>query len=256
MPYRLGKKPARPDAVSFRFAAFFNAAHLPTPPMAFGHVYGPDQQLPWGMLANDDYADCVFAGAAHETMIWTNEAHNLASFDDAAVLSDYAAVTGFNPDDPSTDQGTDMQQAASYRRKTGILDAKGQRHKIDSYVALTPGDANQLALAAYLLGAVGVGLRFPESAMNQFEAREPWTIVDQQTPAGGHYVPCVGRNSHGHFLVVTWGRIQAMTPEFYARYCDEAVAYLSIEALTNELSPEGFDVSRLREALRSIPTVS
>lgn len=253
---KLGKKPARPGAVQFRFGAFFNAEKLPTPPMAFGHVYGSEQQLPWGMLANDQWADCVFAGAAHETMIWTNEAHGLAAFDDACVLSDYAAVTGFDPDDPSTDQGTDMQQAASYRRKTGILDAGGRRHKIDSYVGLIPGDANQLALAAYLLGAVGVGLRFPDSAMSQFEAREPWTIVDQQTPAGGHYVPCVGRNSHGHFLVITWGRLQAMTPEFYARYCDETVAYLSIEALSKNLSPEGFDAAQLSAALRSIPTTS
>jgi hypothetical protein len=28
----------------------------------------------WGMLGNDHYGDCVWAGAAHETMLWNKEA--------------------------------------------------------------------------------------------------------------------------------------------------------------------------------------
>ena len=108
------------------------------------------------MFANDRYGDCVWAGAAHETMLWT-EAMQTAAFNDKNVLSDYSAVTGFDPASPkATDNGTDMQEAASYRRKTGVLDAKGKRHKVLAYLALRPGDIDQLALAMYLFSAVGI----------------------------------------------------------------------------------------------------
>ena len=107
-------------------------------------------------------------------MIWSLEGGRPeAQFTDSDVLGDYSAVTGFNPADPSTDQGTDMEVAASYRRKTGILDASGARHMIDSYVALKVGDVDELVLATWLMGATGVGLEFPSQAMEQFNAGEP-----------------------------------------------------------------------------------
>src|SRR5215468_8854266 len=126
LPFKLGKKPARPGAVKFKLANYLVKLKLPTPPQVFGHegLIGAN----WGMLGNDQYGDCVWAGAAHETMLWNKEAARAVSFSDKSVLSDYSAATGFDPNDPSTDQGTDMQAAASYRKKTGIRDAKGKRH--------------------------------------------------------------------------------------------------------------------------------
>jgi len=41
----------------------------------------------------------------------------------------------------------------------------------------------------------------------------------------------VGRDAKGNIVVVTWGKIQLMTPRFYTKYCDEVVAYVSDEAL-------------------------
>ena len=54
---------------------------------------------------------------AHETMLWNKEAARTVTLNNESVLKDYSAVTGFNPNDPNTDQGTDMQVAA--RRNTG-----------------------------------------------------------------------------------------------------------------------------------------
>ena len=62
------------------------------------------------------------------------DAARTVTFNNQSVLKDYSAVTGFNPNDPNTDQGTDMQVAASYRRKTGVLDAAGKRHKVIAYL--------------------------------------------------------------------------------------------------------------------------
>ena len=246
---KLGKLPARPDAVRFKFGAFFNAAALPTPPLRFGH-FGAITE--WGAFANDRYSDCVFAGAAHEAMIWLSEAGESAAFNDQCVLADYAAVTGFNPADPSSDQGTDMQAAADYRRKVGIVDASGRRHKVDAYVALNAGDVDQLALAAYLFGAVGIGIQLPSSAEGQFDQQVPWSVVPGDRIAGGHYVPVIGRNKLGNFLVITWGRLHAATPDFIAQYMDEGICYLSLESLKNNLSPEGFNATQLQQDLAAI----
>lgn len=209
------------------------------------------------MFANDKFGDCVWAGAAHETMMWTREGPiDDAMFTDANVLSDYSAVTGFNPSDPNSDVGTDMQMAASYRRNTGIIDAAGNRHKIDAYVALNVGVVSDAVLAAYLFGAAGVGILFPDTAFDQFHAGQPWDVVPgAPKPVAGHYVSMVGRNSAGNLLVVTWGRLHAMTPRFYLTYNDESLAYVSLEPLTrNLLSPEGFDVDTLRTDLKAVQT--
>jgi len=245
--YKLGKKRARPGAVAFKFGMFFDRTKLPTPPAVFGHE---SIRRPWGMLANDQYGCCVWAGAAHETMMWANLAKKQPTFRAQDVLADYSAVTGFDPKRPDSDQGTDMTEAASYRRKTGIVDSDGARHVIDAYAALRPGHADDLALSTYLMGASGVGLLMPSTAEKQFDDRKPWSVVKGASVEGGHYVPCVGRNSNGDFLIVTWGRIHAMTREFYETYCDEAIAYVSIEGMNDKnLSPEGFNVEALRHDL-------
>jgi hypothetical protein len=249
---KLGKRPARRGAVSFTFRDFFNPDSLPKPPEVFGHYFLGSGTF--GVLGNDQYSDCVFAGAAHETMIWSKEGgREVARFTEMDVLDDYAAVTGFNPADPATDQGTDMQTAASYRRKTGVRDASNRRHTIDSYVALSVGDVDELVLATWLTGASGVGLQFPAQSMTQFKAGQVWTVPTIPKMDGGHYVPCVGRNSAGNLLVITWGRLQAMTPAYYQRFSDEALAYISLEILNaKNLSPEGFDADGLRAQLAKL----
>jgi hypothetical protein len=242
----LGKKSAR-DAVSFRFATYFDATALPVPPLVFGK---PWLVTDWGVFANDTLGDCVWAGAAHETMLWTAEAGTPVQFTDSNVVSDYSAETGYFPGASSTDQGTDMQEAAAYRLKTGVVDATGTRHKIDAYVALKPGNLDQLALAAFLFGAAGVGIQFPSSAYDQFDNAEPWTPVSGSSIEGGHYVPIVGRNRAGNFLCVTWGRLHAVTPAFLTTYMDEGIGFLSFERLRGNASPQGYDAATLQADLK------
>lgn len=251
---KLGKLPARPNSVKLKFGSFFDVRKLSKPPPSFGH-YGQGAGLPWGVFSNDKYGDCVFAGAAHETMVWTHRSGSgkPAMFDDAGVLGDYSAVTGFTASDPNSDQGTDMQAAASYRLKSGIVDAAGKRHKIDAYVELPPGDPETLALAGFITGACGVGVRFPSTAWSQFDSAVPWVVNGRPYIDGGHYVPFVGRNSNGFNLCVTWGRLHAFDDDWLEKYCDEAVAYVSFEFLDHRgLTPEGFDRQGLLDAVKAV----
>lgn len=248
MTCALGKTPARPGAVSFRLATYATA--LPTPPPAFGHYAGVAGL--GSMLGNDRYGDCVWAGAAHETILWTDEGTGLpAVFTDATVLSDYAAVTGFSPDDPNSDRGTDMEVAAKYRRQTGVIDTAGKRHQVAAYLAITAGDVAEHLTAAYVFGAVGIGINFPSSAMDQFNAGQPWDVVKGSRIEGGHYVPLVGADEQ-YLYVLTWGKVQRMTRAFLKKYNDESIVYLSAEALKDGQSPEGFDIDQLKADLAAL----
>lgn len=246
--FKLGKLPARPGAVKLKFGNYVDvAALLPKVPKAFGHE---GLISSWGMLGNDQVGDCVLAGGGHETMMWTKEGGVPANFSTANTISDYSAITGYNPTDPNTDQGTDMEVAAKYRRTTGLLDANGKRHLVGAYLDLTPGNLNEHLLAAYLFGAVGIGIQFPGSAMDQFNAGKPWSVVKGAKIEGGHYIPIVAHRKN--LVIVTWGKTQEMTTGFFKKYNDESIVYLSTEMLSNGKSPEGFDLATLQKDLAAI----
>jgi hypothetical protein len=211
----------------------------------FGHSNLIDE---WGMLANDKYGCCAWAGAAHQTALWTAEGGDRAPFTDQAVLSDYSAATGFAPSDPATDNGTDVQQMARYWQQTGVVDANGERHKIVAYADLTPGDLRELWAATYLFQSVGLGFALPESAERQFAAGEPWDVVRGARIIGGHYVPCVGRKG-GKGLGVTWGKVQPFTADFYERFNNQGLVAFSEEMLIAGHNIDGFDDELLREDL-------
>jgi hypothetical protein len=137
--HKLGKKPATYDKRDLQFAHYRTAAPLPPHPKQFGHEKlvaangwqmlgnGPDNTVSPGFQGA---GDCVFAGGDHETMLWTLEAGSAANFSGATAISDYSAVTGYNPKDPNSDQGTDVREALKYRQNTGLIDAAGSRHQI------------------------------------------------------------------------------------------------------------------------------
>lgn len=246
---KLGKKPAS-NAVKFAFSLYADTAALPKPPKTFGHETLIGSNM-WAMLGNDQYGDCVWAGAAHETMMWNKEISKDVPFTDKSVLSDYSAATGFDPSKPDSDQGTDMAVAASYRRKTGVVDAAGNRHKVAAYLAIKPGNLTELYQAMWLFGAVGVGIQFPSSAMDQFNKGKPWSVVSKSPIEGGHYIPLVAKRTR--LECVTWGQLQGMTTGFFTKYCDEAIVYLTSEDLINGKSPEMFDYAALQNDLNALP---
>ena len=245
---KLGKLPARPGAVKLSFWDYIHPSRLPTPPAEFGH----DGLVPsWPMFANDRYGDCVWAGAAHETMLWAAEGGASAPFTDSGVLSDYSAVTGFDLVSGKNDNGTDMQKAAAYRKATGIVDAAGVRHHIGAYASLGIGNLEQHLAAAWLFGAVGIGVNFPISAFDQTSHGEPWDVVAGDYTEGGHYVPLVARRA-GQFICVTWGKEQPLTDAWFRHYNDESIVYLSEEFLRGGVSLEGFDLDQLQADLAAL----
>lgn len=246
-PLKLGKAPVKHDARNLQFSKYLDKTTLPTPPATFGH---DGLVKSWGMLGNDQYGDCVFAQTGHSTMLWNAECGKVVPFTDASVLSDYAAVTGFDPKTGQNDNGTNMLDALNYWVKTGVVDAHGVRHKLGAFVQLKAGDFAQMEQAVYLFGSVAIGIKFPASAMKQFNAGQPWDVVKGSKNEGGHCIPVVGKS--GNYHAVTWGKDIEMTSAFYKKYCDEAYALLSLEMLTGGKSLEGFNITQLNADLAAL----
>ena len=249
---KLGKQPAQPRSTDFKFSQFAAEISLPNVPSRFGHGTAYSD---WKMLGNDQYGDCVWAGAAHEHMLFNKVVqHQDVPFDDQCVLGDYSAVTGFDPNDANnTDNGTNVHDALSYRRKTGIADSNGNRHLIGAYVSLDPKDWKHLEQASYIFGAVGIGFEFPASAMDLFNNHEPWDVVAGSEIKGGHYVPVVGSlDSPNQATAITWGQRQPFTRAFYEQYNDESWVYITPEELHNGAGLHGFDMDKLNEFLNGL----
>lgn len=253
MTFALGKLPARPDAVKLKFANYVDTTKLPPlPAPPFGHQALVKE---WGMLANDRLGDCAIAGPFHEIMLWNAEAGKTVNVTDDAVIKMYSAITGYNPKDPSSDQGSDVSKVAAYRRKTGLLDADGKRHKIGAYIALTPGDWTELLYATYLFDGVGIGVNFPSQWMTATQEGKPWDKLTRPNYEGGHYVTSVDAVSETAVQVVTWGQLQVLTKAGYEMANDETLAYASEEKLTNGVSLEGLDWEALTADLKQLTSL-
>lgn len=259
MVLKLGKRAARPGAVTFKFSDFATIGQMPVPPTNFGH-----ERLvkTWGMLGNDIAGDCVFAGAGHEIMLWNAEAGKQVQISTGAALSNYSLATGYDhtQTDPvtgenPTDQGTDVAQWLSRRRKIGFFDDNGQPHKIGAYVALEPGNITQLRYASYYFDGVGIGFNFPQQWMDIFnQGGRTWPALAHPDYVGGHYITSIAFRDHRP-LCVTWGVKVELTAGAYAQTCDEAYAYLTPEKLAKGIDLQGFNYKKLTDYIKQLKGV-
>lgn len=245
MTLQRGMKPWREDAIKLQFVNYLDRSKLPAVPRTYGHVKRND--VPWGMLGNDEVGDCVLAGRAHETMVYALATRRgLPSFTSDGIKEQYFALTG------GKDEGLDPISVAKWSVTTGLKDAAGELHKVKAFASVN--NDKDLDIAAYIFGACGIGFLVPDTALAEFDAGKPW-VATSEAPnrEHGHYVPLVGRNSRGLRFVVTWGRLQAVTDAFWRKYFVGAVAYFSLEyMLANGISPEGIKEAQLDSDLRAL----
>jgi hypothetical protein len=253
----LGKKPHREDPRTLQLASYLGAAGspLPVPPAAID--WGAAVPT-WPMFLNDQIGDCTCAAAGHQIESWTADHHAEAVVTDAQVLAAYEAITGYNPNDPSTDQGAVELDVLKYWRQTGIAG-----HKIGAFVqvARRHGSANDAAwireikVAIALFGGVYIGLALPESAQTQ----TVWSVpisgpTGRGAPGswGGHAVNVPAYDPQ-NFTCITWGERKKMTPNFMLTYCDEVWAILSPDWVTGAVpAPSGFNLAALQADLAKL----
>jgi hypothetical protein len=203
-----------------------------------------------GMLGNDQYGDCVFAANGHlveqQSKVGSGKEIPVMT---AQALAEYSKVTGFNPNDPSTDQGAMVQDGLNDLRKNGLAG-----FKIAAFAELKVTDMTSVKNAIAEFGAVDIGFNFPAIAMTQFNEGKPWDVVKNDGGNdGGHCVLVCGYDDT-YLYCYTWNAVQKMTYAFWDKYVEEAWAPVSqawVNASTG-LDPEGVSLATLGEEFSAL----
>jgi hypothetical protein len=238
---KLGKLPVRTDVRTLRVERYIDRAKLPTPPSTLDLS---DRVSDWPMYANDRIGDCTTAAAGHMIEAWTAESRGQAvEISERAVLTAFDAVKQVDP--ASGEEGAVVIDVLNYWRQQGI-----GRHMIGAFARVPVHDHALARTAAWLFGGLYLGVDLPLTARDQ----HVWDWIGSLTgPAkpgswGGHAIDVV-RYDDGGVTVVTWGRLQQVTWEFWERYVDEVYAILSTDFLNQGKSPDGFDLPSLQADL-------
>ena len=240
MPYCLGRLPEDQSKPRLALAPHLRATVPPASADWYSRVRA------WGVLGNADWGCCVFSGNGHiiEQQTALGEG-NETIVTDAETLAEYSAVTGFNPDagppgENPTDNGALIQDGLADLRKNGLA---GQ--KIAAFARVAQANQTELKTALAELGAVSLGVNLPQSAMDQFDAGEPWTVSGDGIILGGHCITAFGYDQQ-YVYIVTWGKVVPATWGWLATYCDEAWAVVSAAwAGRGGKDPEGVDLHSL-----------
>jgi len=245
MSFKLGKLRPKRSRMALPLSNYVKATALAFPP-----VRAWERPITWGMLANDSIGDCTIAGTLHLIMGWQAVANagTPVEFTDQDAIGLYSAITGYNPNDPSTDQGAVETSVLDYWKTNGMLG-----HKIAGYTALDISNTDMVKAAIYLFGGVYIGFDVPAYIMNV----PPGGSWSQQPGAdtsieGGHCVYLTGYGSQG-FTLVSWGATYTANWDFWTAYVDEAYALVSTDWLKQSgQAPSGLDLTGLLADLQQV----
>lgn len=210
--FRGGRLPNRPEVPRLKLSKYLGA--VPVPAASADWLSAVPS---WPMYLNDQIGDCTCAAVGHMIEGWTQYTAGAAvQVTDQDVLTAYEKVGGYNPSDPSTDNGAVIQDVLGYWQKTGV-----GGHKIVAFAEVDIANATEVRQAIELFGSIDIGINFPSAAMDQFNNRQEWTPVAGDTIEGGHCVP-VGAYDASSYTCVTWGATQKMDLAFWSQYVEEA----------------------------------
>jgi len=235
--YLLGRQPDDPRKPRVRLRALPGVTL--TPPASrdwLSAVPGP-----WGFLANDRLGDCVAAAAGHhaQAINWYGQALN-QGVSDADTITMYSAISGYNPTTGANDNGAMLSDGLAYWQKSGI-----GGNKIAAYAQISATDLDLIRNCIAVFGGVYTGFNCPQSALDQFDKGQPWSVVNRARIAGGHCVP-IGGYGADYFECVTWGARQRMSVAFLQRYFDEFWVPIDLDWMRAAgTSPDGLDTATL-----------
>lgn len=182
-------------------------------------------------------------------MIRTANAGSMITPSAQQVLDAYAAHTGFNPNDPGTDNGDDETSAIHYLQQVGFLG-----HKCDLTTGILVSNLDHIRWCVQLFGACRLGINLPQSAMDQFNSNQPWKDVGDNTIIGGHDVP-ICHYEGDTFYIITWAKRQPVDISFLKseNYLEEAHAELYFDwANAQGACPSGLDFQALAQDIRAV----
>jgi hypothetical protein len=247
---KLGKRPARYDPAVPRMS-IFTRGRLPPPP-AYSNWYADISD--WGMLMNDTWGDCFEAAILHWIMEQSAYAGKPLVATNAEVLAFYS-YTGFDPNDPSTDQGTygmGRGGAFDFWKVHGVM-CGGQLDKVTAYMQIMRKDPIEWMQGINYFGGMLVGLQLPEAILAANTVPDVW--YDYNGPvAGGHEILVNGYQTVGStrlYDLISWGAHYRATEDFLMHCVDETVVVVDpIMINAQGLDAAGFSFAELQNYMR------
>jgi hypothetical protein len=210
-------------------AWYFDAANMPPVPDSFD--FSPLATTPLAdILGNDQLGDCTAAGAGHLIDVFTAGGGSPVAITTAQAIDFYSQSTGYNPADPSTDQGGDEVTVLTSWRDQGFAGA----HKIAGFVQIDPSNAVEVKAAAFYFGGLYFGLELPNSYTNPFPSSNGFVWgPDTPNPQQGHCIVGVGADATG-IKVDSWGLLGTFTYDAIELLCSEAAGGMVFAVLNPE----------------------
>jgi hypothetical protein len=240
--FRFGKHPPRADYRTLLFKSY--AAGLAAPPASddkLAAVYSklgvnnPATLFP--MDGNDTVGDCTCAAVAHAITLYDGLVGTKKIMKKATVLKVYYHLTG------GVDSGLDELTVLNYWQSNKV-----DGEKILAFVKIDPKNHTHIQQAIYVFGGVYLGFQVQENAIQDFDARKPWTPGTQTND--GHAVFATGYDANG-LTMLTWGNTQQGTWAWWDECVDEAYALLPVASEKSGFSP-GFDFAQLKADLNGV----
>lgn len=233
---KLGRKAIIKDSRTLRLANYLVEA-LPPPPVSCDWTNGVTE---WGMMANDRLGCCTIAACGHGLQTWSANAATEITVTDDDVLSYYEQWDGYNPQDPSSDNGGIEINVLTNWRNSGFAN-----HKLIGFMSANVKNQTEIKTAISMFGGVYIGVSLPMAAQSQIV----WDIStgDAAIPGswGGHAVFAVAYDDKT-VTCITWGMLKKMTWAFWNTYCDEAYALLGQDWFnTTGVAPSGLKSDQL-----------
>lgn len=250
MDVKFGRKARVFDPKVKQMSAVFG--QLPTAPESIDWSHNITN---FGMMLNDRLGCCTCAAVYHARQIWTANTLTEQTESDNYVLSLYEEATGYNPSNPSTDQGGVEQYVLSYLLNSGIPLADGSRDKILGFMEVNCKNINDVKLTIAEFGVAYIGFDVPNSLFANGAPSQLWTVSTDQNLAmtrGGHAVVLVAYDTEGP-TCISWGLKYKMTWDFFIKYTEEVYAIIDKSWLmTSGKTPMNIDLNELEQMMSEL----
>ena len=193
---------------------------------------------------------CTAAGFGHWVQTITANASTEVTIPDSAIIQLYSGSTGYNPADPSTDQGGVEADVLAYLKSTGC-----GGFKLDGFAQAQAQNVPEIRQVVNTFGGAYIGLSLPRTIESQGDTWDVDLTAGQDAERGslgGHCVVLEGYDQGG-FWFITWGERKYLTNAFLQAYNDEAWALLETGIWApNGTSPAGDTVPALDADLQAV----
>jgi hypothetical protein len=183
---------------------------------------GPAMSVISDIEGNAAVGDCVLAEEAHFIGVVTGNANSLYAYTTAQTLAAYSAITGYDPNNPASDQGTDPVMCLNYFTRNAYADGS----ILAGYALVDNTNVEEVKFAINGLGNLKMWVGLPNAWVNPMPSRNGFVWdVNPANPSQGHCfgspgyrevqvtrkgVRVVGANDAG-IQVMTWGLIGTVT---------------------------------------------